>query len=460
RLGGAEPKDVRDYTSLYEKDLRKPWVVSSKPELLSAIEHADIVYGGDFHALAQAQRTHLRILRSLSDERPIVLALECFSAKSQRHLDAYMAGEIDLEELRRKSKWDEQWGFPWDNYKPLFELAKAKRFKVCGINTPSLGERTGAELHQRDENAAQSLKQIARRNPGALLYVIFGDLHLAKAHLPQSVREQFGPRSSLQDVIVHLNSERIYFELAAQNLELTTDVVKLGENSFCIQSSPPWVKWQSYLFFLDRSDASAEFTEDYFDDDDNDLEDENEFDATDHVAALVKLAASDLGLKIGAEIKIDDLSVYGENDERIWKDVQSKTAARDREVAVALLKSAKSFFLPRGGIAYLPRASVNHAASLAGFYLHAKISGRKRNLWKMPSDFRALIWTEAVAYFISKLVNHGRKAETLTDLRTQILMASRTGAAESNGEALRLVLDMSMSELIQLRQGRKRALQV
>ncbi len=457
RLGGKEPADVRAYTAVYERELKKPWTVSTKAELMSAIEHADFVYGGDFHALQQAQRTHLRILRSLSDERPIVLGLECFSSKSQRFLDAYLSGELSLDQLRKKTKWDLEWGFPWDHYKPLFELAKLKKFKLYGINTPSLSERSGADLHARDKAAAKLLKQISRRHPGALVYVIFGDLHVASAHLPKVVRDEFGLRgASLQDVVVHLNSETIYFELAEKNLELSTDVVKLTDSLFCIQSSPPWVKWQSYLFFLDHATEATALDDGEWIDDDDDDDDDWEFDYTDHVAALVKLAAGDLGV----EVKVDDLSVYGEDDERAWKDVQSKMGEKDREIALGYLKNAKPFFMPKGGFAYLPRATVNHVASLAGFYLHAKLSNRERNLWRLPGDLQALIWTEAVAYFISKLVNHGRKAETLTDLRTQILMASRSSASETKSEALRLVLDLSMSELIQLRQGRRRALQV
>lgn len=459
RLGGKDPADLRAYSAVYERELKKAWSLSSKAELLSEIEHADFVYAGDFHALAQAQRTHLRILRSISDDRPVVLALECFSAKSQRVLDAYMAGTLSLEEMRKKTKWDREWGFPWDHYKPLFELAKAKRFRLYGINTPSLSERSGVDLEKRDQNAAKLLKQISRRHPGALVFVIFGDLHVASEHLPKMVRDQFGVRSRNRDLVIHLNSEKIYFDLAEKNLELTTDVVRLGEDIFCIQSSPPWVKWQSYLFFLDHASENLEFDDgDWIDDYDDEDDDDDDFesDYTDHVAALVKLAASDLGI----EVNVDDLSVYGEDDERAWQVVQSKTGFKDREIAQSYLKNAKPFFMPTGGFAYLPRATVNHVASLAGFYLHAKLSGRKRNLWKMPGDFRALIWTEAVAYFISKLVNHGRKAETLTDLRTQILMASRSSSSETKSEALRLVLDLSMSELIQLRQGRKRALQV
>ena len=74
RLGRA-PADVQAAQLRYERELQKRWTISSKAELLAEIERSDIVYGGDFHALGQAQRTHLKILRSLSDDRPVILAL-------------------------------------------------------------------------------------------------------------------------------------------------------------------------------------------------------------------------------------------------------------------------------------------------------------------------------------------------------------------------------------------------
>jgi hypothetical protein len=78
-------------------------------------------------------------------------------------------------------------------------------------------------------------------------------------------------------------------------------------------------------------------------------------------------------------------------------------------------------------------------------------------LWRMPSDLEALIWIESVAYFVSKLVNHQRRAPTVSDLRMQVAMSS---SGDLGREAMRLALDRRLSEILLVRQGRKRPPQV
>ncbi|MEK7357325.1 MAG: ChaN family lipoprotein [Bdellovibrionota bacterium] len=446
RRMGREPTDVRAYTRRYERELAKPWSVSDKRELLAAVESADIVFGGDFHALGPAQRTHLKILRSISEERPVTLCLECFSIASQKWLDLYAAGKVTAEDLRKKSRWETEWGFPWENYRPLFELARRRGWSLVALNSSGgKTKQTARQLESREKNAARVIVDRSRRAPDALVYVIFGDLHLANSHLPAALMARgFDGKK----VTIHLNSERIYLDLARRGLELGVDVVKFSPTQFCVLSSPPWVKWQSYLLFLDRTtDAGADEGLD-----DGSGDGSVEFDPTDQVARLAKLAALDLGV----ELKVDDLGVYAD-DESIWRSVEKSLRGSQREIARYLLANGRSFFLPAGGVAYLSRTTVNHAAAVAGEYLHARLSGRSRALWDFPRDFRSLVWTEAVAYFVSKLVNHKRQAETLTDLRAQLAAA---GAGDDVRETLRLALDMSFSELVWIRAKRKRGLRV
>lgn len=440
---GPEPTDVKAYTRRYDRELAKPWKISNKNELLEAISRADIVFGGDFHALGPAQRTHLKILRSLPNDRPVVLGLECFSVRSQKWLDLYSEGKLTIEGLREKTNWGRDWGFPWENYRPLFELARRRGWSLVALNSSGgKAKKTAKLLEAREKTAASVLDRRMRANGDALFYVIFGDLHLAQSHLPKALREH---ELEFRDVTIHLNSERIYLQLAAKGLELGVDVVKFSPTRFCILSSPPWVKWQSYLLFLDRT-AEVDSDEHLLDDGVHD------FDPTDQVARLAQLAASDLGV----ELKVDDLGVYAD-DESIWRSVERAVRSRDREIARYLLTNGRSFFLPSSGVAFLSRATVNHAASVAGEYLHARLSGRTRTLWDFPGDFKALVWTEAVAYFSSKLVNHKRQAETLTDLRAQL---EASGVGDQMRETLRLVLDMSLSELVWIRGRRKRRLRV
>lgn len=441
RIGG-ESEELRIYRERYEKELRRRWRRSTKNELLAQLERADIAYGGDFHAFGQAQRTHLKILRGLSGERPVVLGLECFDRRSQKWLDQYIKGEIrDLSRLRERVRWSENWGFAWESYAPLVDLARKRGFKLLALNSNLRGDLDG-DLAERDRCAARLIRDCHLRQPGALIYVVFGDLHLASDHLPQAVRDELGLAMRPREVTIHLNSEKIYFQLARQGLELSVDVVRLSENHYCVMSSPPWLQWQSYLMFLEKTV-------------DQDLHDDHggSVDYTDQVSDLVRLVQSEIGLTF----KLDDLSVYSSEDGRSWQRLTRHLQGSDLRVARYLLASGRSFFLPRGGIGYLARPTVNDAASLAGQYIHARTSRRQRTLWNQPADFPALIWVEAVAFFVSKLVNHKRQSNTLTDLRAQLAFV---GSRDQEREALRLALDQSMSELVFLQQGRRRPLRI
>ena len=84
---------------------------SSFGKLIKEIEKARLILGADFHAYQQSQRSHLRILRSLDPSLPIVLGLECFEVQHQSYIDAYLAGVLTDDELLRKTKWKQRWGF-------------------------------------------------------------------------------------------------------------------------------------------------------------------------------------------------------------------------------------------------------------------------------------------------------------------------------------------------------------
>ena len=456
RLGGSEPDDVKVYGARLEDEIKKSQSklkISDKAALLREIEKADIVYGGDFHALGQAQRTHLKILRSLTpSDRPVFIGLECFSQNAQRWLNAYLKNEIDLPELRERARWQKTWGFPWENYKPLLELAKKRGFHLIALNETKNSKRNG--LRDREMKAAARIQKVLEKNPGALIYVIFGDLHLASMHLPHGVRSLMAGKARLREVIVHLNSERIYFQLARRGLELSTDVVSLSQrrdsSTFCVLTSPPWVQWQSYLLYLERTEGA----DPDLDHSDN-SNDNEEFDPTDQVAGMIRMIAGELGLdpKFGSTKNLSDLNVFSPDDRKVWSALGKRLNARDRLVARSLIATGRSFLLPQTGTGYLGQATVNHAAALAGQYIHARLSKRHSTKWQPPGDFQSLIWIEAVAYFASKLINHKRQAETVSDLRAQLTVAN---SIDQGREAMKLALDQLMSEIVYLREKRRR----
>ena len=112
-----------------------------------------------------------------------------------------------------------------------------------------------------------------------------------------------------------------------------------------------------------------------------------------------------------------------------------------------------SFYLPEKQWLYLSRATINHASALAGQYMHAHLSGRRRTLWDQPNVFLPLVWVEALGFFFSKWINPKRKAETLESIRIQLEARSPKDAGR---KALLLALDQRLSEVVWVQTGRLR----
>ncbi len=442
---GQESVDLARYGDAYKSDLARPWKVCDWNSVFVAIEQVSVVFGGDFHPFAQAQRTHLRILRKLVADKNLVLALECLFSEDQGFVDQFMADRLDEETFLKKVQWGERWGFPWAHYKPLFDFAKKNGVRLLALNQP-VDERTGLNLHARDDFATETLVQALKESPDSLFYVLYGDLHVASSHLPKHFKDKVQSMAPLvESVTLFLNSENIYFQLAEQNEESKVDVVQFNSREFCILSSPPWVKWQSYLMYLEENfDVDLEFEGA----DEDDLW-EFQIDHTDHVSDLVKMISA----AIEIEVDPNAIEVYSLRDPQALVVTKKVLNAKEYELAHSLVQNDRSFFIPQRGFFYLSKATVNHAATLAGQYIHGVMCQRTRMLWNFPNDFVCFIWVEAMAFMLSKFVNPKRKAQTMADLKKHLEAFDK----EDRGrEPLLLALDQKMLELLSVYAGRQK----
>ncbi|MEO0335845.1 MAG: ChaN family lipoprotein, partial [Pseudomonadota bacterium] len=362
--------------------------------------------GGDFHAFAQSQRAHLRLLRSLPTSMPLILVLECFLQEHQWALDEFMSGELSENAFLQAVNWEESWGFPWEHYRPLVQMAGQKGFRVVGLNSQSDSLEVSS-LEAREKAAAIHVKNLRDQNPNHLLFVLFGDLHLTESRFPAALREIFADKS-LPLTRVFQNSEELYFYLAENGLESQIEVMSSPEpDTYCLLASPPWVKWQSYLIYLEQT----------FDLDLEEEDEEDSMDFTDHVHSMVQLLAKDLGL----DVETDELSVYTLGDdlsEIFSQEVLPRSQDLDR--IRYLVKSDRSFVLPSTGQLFLSRFSINHAAGLAGMYLHFQTMDAERVNWRIESCFESWIWIESLAFFFSKWINHKRKPDSLPQLKAKL----------------------------------------
>lgn len=423
---GSSSLDLIDYSADFKKEFRGRWVKTDLKVLERAIVNSDVVLGADFHAFAQSQKTHLRILRRLPSQERVVLALECFEAKHQKWLDEYLVGDMSERTFLQKIEWETRWGFPWENYRPLLLWAMDTKVPVFGINTFGV-EKNSDSLKAREHFAAQRIAKLKAEHPGAMIYTLFGDYHLAGERLPKLLRELGVGRL----LTVFQNSEELYFRKVQKRLEGPVEVLR-KDARFCILNSPPWVQWQSYLIYLEQM---------Y----DRDLDES--IDYTEHVGTLTEFIAKDLNLKI----RVDDLSVFSAEDRNLWAQLGRNLSKLEKKTLAFLIENDHSFYLPKAQSAYLSRQTINHAAMLSGKYLHAKLCGLKTNFFTPPQQFLAMIWCEAVGFFLSKLINHHRKADSMESIKTQLAVSLKK---DRGREALKLALNQRMSEIAWLH-GRK-----
>jgi len=418
---GEQSIEIQAYRKLYEKEFSGAWRPSNVDRLLEAVEKAELVLGGDFHAYSQSQRTHLRILRALPKSKRVILALECLFAGDQKIVDQFMAGQLSEDQFLLRIGWNKKWGFPWENYRPLFDLAKKRGYHVAALNKSGV-----RNTNQRELLAAKIVNQLKRKYPQHLIYVVYGDFHLSTSQLPKKVRLK-----NCRTLIIHQDSSKLYFKLARKRREEIVKVLEKSPNQFCVLTSPPWVKWQSYHFYLEGLGDSS-------------LGDESDsIDWTEPVHSLFEIVSDDIDLRM----KGDDFSVYLLDDPAVMKILKNNMPKKYLSLSRWMKSNGRSFFVPVGGLFLISHPSVNHAAGLFGDYIQSRLTARSRLLWDMPQDFAPLIWIESLGFFMSKLINHRRKPEQI-----QSLMVS---SSPESREVLFLILEQNM-DFLRWAQGQER----
>lgn len=424
---GPLPKTLSRYARSLENDFIKGWRASSFADLDRALKRGKIVLSADFHAYAQSQRAHYRLLRDHVHGRTVILALECLTPRHEKVAAAFLSGEISEQEFLQQVQWDKNWGFPWEGYRPLFELARDRGFQIRAVG----GNGT---LKSRDAWAGARLLRFQKEQPESLIFVVMGEWHLASAHLPKILRRKL--RAPGDVLVVHQDVERIYFRLAQKDKENIVDVLKAPGDRYCLMVSPPWMKWQNYLMYLEHA---------Y----DRDLQEDVAVEYSDHVASLIELLETDLRI----ETRKAQVQVFSPSSKTSLARLRASLPRKQVKALVYLLEHDQSFFVPQKSWLYLSRPTINHASGLAGQFVHAQLCRRQRALWDLPNDFLSLIWVEAVGFFFSKWINPRRKAETLDSIRLQL---AAQHPRDRGRRALLLALDHRLSEVLWVKTGRLR----
>lgn len=374
--------ELKRYEKSWEKHFHKAWVKSSAKKLRHAVKKSEVLILGDFHGYDQSQRTHLRLLRALPLERQTCLILECFKPEHDGAIKSWLKGSITDSKLLERTNWVKSWGFSWQNYRPLLELARARGWTVVGLS------RLDNTLKARDQAAAARIAELKKEHKKVI--AIIGDFHLGPQALNKCLK-QYRPDVFRKTVFVHQNAQALYQRSVKRVSSGMVDVYSLGKNEYCIINSAPWVKWTSHLAFTGAEGSRL---------------DEEPF--LDVITTIGKSWATQLNISWDHT----EWDIYTWNSkEKLIKDLK-----RNR-IALELVRKEIGFVDPSLRFIYLPRPSLN-----MGSQLIAQTIWYTQNLNAKPAKsftshtFAYQLFIEMFGFCFSKCFNPYRPPRTLLDM--------------------------------------------
>ena len=239
----------------YLRDFREAYCSYQKVLAPKNVQHeiakSGIVLVGDYHALPNSQRYLASLLRDFEfHRRPIVVGVETIFSRDQHILDEWLRGEIDEAELRQRIRFELDWGYEWAPFYELLSAARDHGATIYGLDC--MPREDLRKIGARDRHAADKIAELRRRNPDALIIVLFGESHLAPQHLPALLQQQLPDERMLT---VLLNVDALYW-LAAGEARDHVEAVQVRKdvrgNVVCVFNATPLEKYENYRLCLDR----------------------------------------------------------------------------------------------------------------------------------------------------------------------------------------------------------------
>lgn len=404
--------NFKKYWRHYKYSIRSYKKTCDLKDIHKKIETSDIVLVGDYHTLDQSQRSFIRHIKSIlkkSSAKNIIVALETIQHRHQKYLDEYTCENIDTEQFIRKIGFKKHWFFDlWPNYEIIFDFLKYHEIPIYAIDAD---HRKNITLKKRDEFMAKHIIDLHKKYPGHKIFVLVGDLHLAKKHLPKEILNLCKKQKIAKPEILSLyqNSPSIYWKLSEEGLVDHVQFVQISDNEYCRMHTPPLIVQQSYLNWLYHEEG----TFDWIDPKSNFLD-------------IVQQICQILDFKIPKNI--EQIEVYTCGDLSFLENLKEKKifSAKEMQFINYQIRHENSYFLPQARMVYIANVSIHHAAEEASHYLKFLLSGEEFPRHRKDA-FYANVLHEALGFFGSKLINAKRKCLRYSDFINEKKFLEHTG---------------------------------
>jgi len=436
--------DLKKYILNSKKLCKRRIYKSSYQELISKLKTSKIVYLGDFHAFDQNSRNLERITKYLLNKNNITIGMEFIHHKYQLIVNHYLEGKISEREFIENIDYKNSWRFPWKKYQYFFELAKQKKISILALNS-------SGTLPERDKVASQIITSYLKIYPKQKFLIMFGELHLMPNKLPADVEEIL--KIKIDTTIIHQNLDEVYWKSKPWQGN-DKQIVKFNSNEFVIQTSAPWIKYESLLYWYENLDDDPEFDlHEYIIETGKTTLNSNSYENFKYL--IDKVAES---FQINFENLNNDFQIYDHfNLDLILKHIKKIKSNGIKNLFLGLVQSNNFFFLPGTNIFYCPNYSINRLSYLAGIKLFIDVNPTFSKLLNQNSSINFFIYYLHInffAYIASKIINPYRKTDMAIDINNKIdkkeyLLASQFYKVKSIDELQILVKGKSKTLIFQ-----------
>jgi uncharacterized iron-regulated protein len=400
----------RKYLREFNSAFRTYESVLSSDEVPVALRPADIVLIGDYHALPASQRCAASLLehRAMVGDRPVVLGVETIFARDQHILDEWWRREIDEDELRQRIRFDLDWGYDWTPFYELLVSARDNAEALYGLDC--MPREDLRKIGARDSHAAVKIAEIRQQHPNAVVFVLFGESHMAPSHLPRAVRKH---NADAKVMTVLQNVDALYWCAAGEQAD-KVEAVRVKNDVVCVFNATPLEKYESYRLFLDqwsRCDDCPDYAPTIYN-------------LIDSLASFLEINRYSPHNSTQPKFLVDLLpEVYGGSTGQMFGRLLVRKGLDTPELQQLLsrIENCGSAYLPQVNAFYVREFQMVHAAEDAARFLHQACQGLPQRANGHPAAgsvlgaaeratdrFYARVIEHAVAYFGSRVLYPSR----------------------------------------------------